>query len=54
MNAPESRSDRSDFPAITSHWFGGGVSMKLLIRWGAVLFCALFWLGVLLLVADPF
>jgi hypothetical protein len=52
MNAPESRPDRSDFPALTSHWIGGGVSTKLLIRWGVVLFCTLFWLALLFLVAD--
>jgi hypothetical protein len=51
MSAPESRPDHRDFPVLTSNWLRGGVSTKLLIRWGAVLFCALFWLGFLALIA---
>ena len=51
MNAPQSRSDRRDYPVVRSIWLRGGDSTKLLIRWGAVLFCALFWLGLLALIA---
>lgn len=47
MNTPESRPDHSEFPVLVSNWVRGGESAKLLIRWGAVLFCALFWLGLL-------
>jgi hypothetical protein len=51
MNAPESRPDHRDVPVLTSNWLRGGESTNLLIRWGAVLFCALFWLGFLALIA---
>lgn len=51
MNAPESRPDHSEFPVLTSNRLRGGESTKLLIRWGGVVVCALFWLGLLSLVA---
>jgi hypothetical protein len=51
MNAPENRPDHRDYPVMTSNWLRADESTKLLIRWGAVLFCALFWLGLLTLVA---
>lgn len=50
MNAPESRPDHRDFPMLTSEWLRAGESAKLLIRWGAILFCALFWAGLLALI----
>ncbi len=51
MNAPESRPDHHDFPMLTSDWLRGGEFPKLLVRWGAILLCALFWLGFLALIA---
>jgi hypothetical protein len=51
MNVPESRPDYRDFSVLTSNWLRASESTKLLIRWGAVLFCALFWLGFLALIA---
>lgn len=51
MNAPESRPEHRDASVLPSNALRGGVSTKLLIRWGGVLFCALFWLGLLTLIA---
>jgi hypothetical protein len=51
MNTPESRPDHRDHPVMMSNWLRGSESTKLLVRWGAVIFCALFWLGLLTLVA---
>jgi hypothetical protein len=51
MNAQQSSSNRSAFRALTGNWFRRDSSrMKLVIRWAAVLFCALFWLGMLALI----
>jgi hypothetical protein len=51
MNIPENSPDHSGFPVLSSNSVGSGEAAKLLIRWGAALFCALFWLGLLALIA---
>ena len=52
MKAPEVRHERSEYPSLGTAWLRFSRSRaKLAIRWGAVLFCVLFWLGVLFLYA---